>query len=89
MIMKVTDADREFGSSIADVVANLVGQVDDPVCWLVEDVVAGSKASPEMARKIKRQLQTALAPVLEGHDQPDEALRRRCAVIYIDWLVGL
>ncbi|MCH7862981.1 MAG: hypothetical protein IH998_15190, partial [Proteobacteria bacterium] len=47
--MKITEADREFGRSIADLAANLVGEVGDPLQW-VADMVA-LKGPPEQARE--------------------------------------
>ena len=85
--MKITDADREFARLIADVVASLVGDASDPLRW-VDDMAAG-KRPPRRVQEMTGQLRTALAPVLNRDQQPDDALRERCAQVYLEWLAGL
>ena len=85
--MRITDADREFGHSIPDVTENLVDELSDPLLWVAD--MAAAKGPPEKVKELIGQLRTVLARVLQGDQQPDEAMRRRCAEIYLRWLAAL
>ena len=85
--MRVTEADREFGRDIADVIASLRGQGGDPMSW-VSDTVS-LKAPPERCAELMTELRQILEPVLEENEEPDDDLRMRCAESYLAWLAGV
>ena len=85
--MKITEADRVFGRSIADFAANLVGEVSDPLQWVAD--MSALKGPPEQAKELIGELRAVLRLVLDGDQQPDEALRQRCAQVYLEWLTQL
>ena len=85
--MQVTEADREFGRDIADVIASLRGQGGDPLSW-VSDTVA-LKAPPERCAELMTELRQILEPVLEEGEEPDDDLRARCTETYVTWLTTL
>ena len=87
MAVQITEADCEFGGSIADVAANLTGEVRDPLRW-VSDMVAG-KGSPEKSAVLMQDLRLILSPVLLHGAQPDDAIRGRCSDAYTAWLESL
>ncbi len=84
--MQVTEADREFGRAIADVIASLRGQGGDPLSW-VSDTIS-LKAPPERCAELMTELRQILEPVLEEGEEPDDDLRTRCAESYVAWLGG-
>ena len=85
--MQVTEADREFGRDIADVIASLRGQGGDPLSW-VSDTVS-LKAPPERCAELVTELRQILEPVLEESEEPDDDLRTRCTESYVTWLANL
>ncbi len=85
--MQVTEADREFGSGIADVIASLRGQGVDPLSW-VSDTIS-LKAPPERCAELVTELRQILEPVLEESEEPDDDLRTRCTESYLTWLATL
>ena len=85
--MQVTEADREFGHDIADVIASLRGQGGDPLSW-VSDTIS-LKAPPERCAGLMTELRLILEPVLEEREEPDDDLRARCTETYVTWLAAL
>ncbi len=87
MTVQITEADSEFGGSIADVAANLAGEVRDPLRW-VSDMAAG-KGSPEKSAVLMQDLRRILRPVLLDGAPPDDAVRSRCRDAYTAWVARL
>ncbi len=87
MAVHITEADCEFGGSIADVAANLTGEVRDPLRW-VSDMVA-AKGSPERSAVLMQDLRLILGPVLLHGAELDDAVRGRCSDAYTAWLESL
>ena len=85
--MQVTEADREFGRDIADVIASLRGQGGDPLSW-VSDTIS-LKAPPERCAELVAELREMLEPVLRENADPDDDLRARCTESYVTWLATL
>ncbi len=85
--MRITDADRDFGRSIADLAANLVDEGGDPLQWVAD--MSALKGPPEQAAEMLGALRAVLRPVLDGEQQTDEAMRQGCAAVYLDWLARL
>ena len=85
--MQVTEADREFGREIADVIASLRGHGGDPLRW-VSDTIS-LKATPDRCAELMTELRQILEPVLEENEEPDDDLRTRCTESYVTWLAGL
>ncbi len=82
--MQVTEADREFGRDIADVIASLRGQGVDPLSWVADTV--SLKAPPERCQVLLMELRGILNAVLEDEMDPDDDIRSRCTECYLNWL---
>ncbi len=86
--MRVTQADHEFGRSIADVTAKLRGELTDPLGW-VAGRLAGTAAEHTKSQELLSELRDILAPLLEEGKEPNEAMRAECTKAYIAWLANL
>ncbi len=87
MVFQITEADCEFGDSIADVAANLTGEVRDPLRWVSD--MAAVKGSPKKSAELMQDLRRILGPVLLDGARPDDCVRSRCREAYTAWLVSL
>ena len=75
--MRVTQADREFGRSIADVTAKLRAELTDPLGWVAAKL-ATKEAKHTKSQELLSELREILAPLLEEGKEPNEAMRAEC-----------